>query len=50
MKDNERQENTTAKAGLLGTVTDKAETFGLVFNDVGSDGWVMGDLLDQEGG
>jgi len=29
-------------------VTDEFETFGFVLDDIGCDGWVMGDLLDEK--
>jgi len=38
----------TAETGLLGVVADEFETFGLVLDDIGGDGWVVGDLLDEK--
>ena len=38
----------TAETSLLGIVTDEFETFGFVLDDIGCDGWVMGDLLDEK--
>lgn len=40
----------TAETGFLCIVADKAETFGFVLNDIGSDGWMVGDLFNEEGG
>ena len=29
-------------------MADEFETFGLVLDDIGGDGWVVGDLLDEK--
>ena len=38
----------TAETGLLGVVADEFEAFGSVLDDIGCDGWVVGDLLDEK--
>lgn len=38
----------TAETGLLGVVADEFDTFGFVLDDVGCDGWVVGDLFDEK--
>lgn len=40
----------TAETGLCGVVAEELKAFGFVLDDIGGDGWVVGDLLDEKGG
>jgi len=40
----------TAETGLCGVVAEELKAFGFVLDDIGGDGWVVGDLLDEKRG
>lgn len=40
----------TAETGLCGVVAEELKALGFVLDDIGGDGWVVGDLLDEKRG